>query len=766
LQHISDFGAYSGYNDDMASNNSDISAMTDRIARLERRLKRSETARREAEDLLLSKSRELTEARQKLTDTEERMFARLERETQTLLRAQYLAEVATFQFDRNGQIISSRNLRDVIGSAVEIHSTQQILDMLHPLEALPVDALTKHIQSGGYVDKQSVGDIRFLDHQGETRWLRWNISQTSGDDDGDIMSYGAVRNITRERQSERRERALRVLGDRRLAKAEQLSDALQEKGNQLTQHIAELEAVGEALIVARKDADQANRSKSRFLAMMSHDIRTPLNAIMATFELLSVSITDPKQLELVQTASTSGDQLLFLLADIIQYARSDGWAIEPDIKTFDMRSLLESTVNGWRQLARKKSLPIILEAPDSLRTAIISDPVRLRQVTDNFLSNAIKYCQSGEINVDARIMTNADRATLKLSVKDQGPGIDAGRQRHIFSALDRAGRDENEAIEGTGLGLAICRRIAKALDGEVGMQPNTPMGCIFWFELPVKIATPSDIDAAQSEILQKPIQAVLSENIKILVAEDVAANRMMMGNILDNFHITYEFANDGVEAVKKAHSGQFDAILMDIAMPHMNGMDATRAIRKKMGAHQPLIFAVTAFSSPEEREAIIASGVDGIITKPITIKAIESVLQQITLQLGLSEPEIEATSEKVEGNVPIPDFERAEIIEKERVLDMFGGMEDGLKKQLIKAIETDLLDYFSQFESSIIGGDAASISRSHHALKGLCSGFGANALLAKLEHIREKPDAQTRKNLENARKSLNETVKALYQFRT
>ncbi len=754
----------------MASDNLDLDAAKQHIRRLERRLQRSETARQEAEGLLLSKSRDLTAARERLAEIEERTLARLEREKETLLRAQYLAQVATFQFDSVGNIITSSNLRDVLGAAKEVESIDQLVDMLHPLETLPVERLLSHVEAGGFVGDQTMRDTRFLDQDGETRWLRWNLSQTKessqSSDSENIITYGAVRNITQERQTERREKALRVISDRRLNQSEQLSEALHEKSGQLTQQIAELEAVGEALTAARTEADEANKSKSRFLAMMSHDIRTPLNAIMAIFELLMVSTSDQKQLELLQTASTSGDQLLFLLADIIQYARSDGWQVKPDIKTFQPRPFLETLVNSWRQLARKKSLQIQLVMAADLPDAIRTDPVRLRQIADNFLSNAIKYSHHGVISLNAEMKWDREEPHFLLSVYDEGPGIAEDQRSRIFQAFDRGGITIESGIEGTGLGLAICQRITKALGGSIGTESNAPTGSIFWIECPVTIGNTDELPAKKS-IADKG-SALFDEQyaLKILVAEDVAANQMVMGNMLTNFGVDYDFADDGPAAVEMAQSGSYDAIFMDISMPKMNGMDAARAIIKAMKQEAPMIFAVTAFSSAEERKAIIASGMDGIVSKPISSRTIESVLQQINNDGQAEHSVVNVPDDPVtiENNLPIPEFEDVGVIEISRLEDMFGGMEQNLQERLVQAVEADLKNYFSQFEDAVNATDGELIAKSHHALKGLCSGFGAHALLAKLEGIRENPGSNTSAKLDEAKANLEETLLALQQF--
>ena len=754
----------------MTTHATDLDEYQKHIRQLERKLRRSNSARREAEDLLHSKSRELAAARQDLAEIEERTMVRLEREKQTLIRAQYLAQVAIFQYDSDGLIVSSNNLKEVLGAAKDIVSIKQLIDMLHPLETMPVEAVLKHVQSGSYVDDQTMRDTRFLDHYGETRWLRWNISQNmekSGPgEEAKVMTFGAVRNITQERQIERREKALRIISDRRLAQSEKLSKALHEKSSQLSERISELEALGIELNTARSEADEANKSKSRFLAMMSHDIRTPLNAIMAIFELLNASTSDPKQLELLRTASESGEQLLFLLADIILYARNDGWQVKPDIKAFRIQPFLENAVNSWRQLARKKSLPIQLVLAADLPEVIETDPVRLRQVIDNFLSNAIKYSEDGTISLNAEIKWGEERPRFQLSVYDEGTGIAEEKRGRIFQDFDRGGIHNVNDIEGSGLGLGICQRVTEALGGTIGVEPNVPHGSVFWIDYPVNIGDVSQLIEHSGADLATQQYFDRQYDLAILVAEDVKANQLVIGNMLANFGVRYDFADDGEAAVKKSVKGQYDAIFMDISMPKLNGMEATKAIIDAMGQNAPMIFAVTAFSSPDERDAIIASGMDGIVTKPISARAIEAVLRQIDSHGNIMAPlnVVKTNQTTIEDNLPIPDFEKVGVIETSRLDDMFGGMDKELQSRLLTAIESDLQNYFAQFEDAITKADKDNIAKTHHALKGLCSGFGAHALLAKLEAIRENPQSGTSAKLAEARESLQFTVQALHQF--
>ncbi len=716
------------------SDRSPLNAKSDREKLLERRLARSEAAREEAEQLLHTKSRSLAAAQQLLQQKEAQLLEQVNRQTLSLISAQTLAKVATFHGDESQRFTGSENFADVVGSKTTVTSFDQFAKMVHPLDRDEAIQMLLSAEKGELVDKQVVGDFRFLDHDGKTRWLRWAVTQNLSAKGAGFYGYGAVRDITEERQAERQEQLMLKLSERRAKQLEKVSEDLRnartdekKKSEQLEQRVIEMEMMSAELDDARANAVAADKSKSRFLAMMSHDIRTPLNAILATLELLSISDLDADQAKKVELAHQSSDQLLFLLADIIEIARTDGWKLELDLSEFHLPQLVEQAAETWRPLAAKKSLIVSTEISPQSNDFLITDRTRVRQVIDNFVSNAIKYSSDGNIHIAAKTFTDPTGPSVEFVVSDTGSGISKDIQTRLFDDFDR-GNVDSDLIEGTGLGLSICKRIAKAMDGEIGVESEIGKGSKFWIKLPVTIG---DGSQTAEDRLQKP--NITEFNIddrapKLLVAEDVEANQIVLVSLLENLGCEAIVVNDGSKVIDALDAEAFDGIFMDVWMP-TNGMEATKQVRANQKHNMIPIFGVTAFAADEERAAILASGMDGVIAKPINISGLTYALEQICGTKG------SVTDDHLDGSVP--DLSNPEYIDTEKFREQLTAVPIDRRELLIEAVGADIGKWCDKFQRSWVAKDQEGVSAAHHALRGICNGFGAYSLLEKLESIRQ-----------------------------
>ncbi|MEP2987847.1 MAG: ATP-binding protein [Parasphingorhabdus sp.] len=717
-----------------SSNRSCSDAKSDRAKLLERRLARSEAAREEAEQLLHTKSRSLAAAQELLQQKETQLLEQVNRQTLSLITAQTLAKVATFHGDESQRFTGSENFAEVVGSKTPVTSFDQFAKMVHPLDREEALKMLLSAEKGELVDKQVVGDFRFLGHDGKTRWLRWAVTQHQSTIGAGFFGYGAIRDITEERQAERQEQLLLKLSERRARQLEKISEDLgnaradeKKKSEQLEQRVIEMEMMSAELDDARAKAVAADRSKSRFLAMMSHDIRTPLNAILATLELLSITDLDADQAKKVELAHQSSDQLLFLLADIIEIARTDGWKLELELGEFHLPQLVEQAAETWRPLAAKKNLVISTEISPQSEDFLISDKTRVRQLIDNFVSNAIKYTSEGNIYISAKTMTDPTGPAIEFTVSDTGPGIPKDIQARLFDDLDR-GDVDSELIEGTGLGLSICKRIAKAMGGEIGVESEVDRGSKFWVRLPVTVG---DGSRASENRLQKPSisQFKIDDRApKLLVAEDVEANQIVLASLLENLGCESVIVDDGSKVLGALESESFDGIFMDVWMP-TNGMEATKQVRANTKYQEIPIFGVTAFAADEERAAILASGMDGVIAKPINIAGLTYALEQIC---GSERSTID---EHADGTVP--DLSNPEYIDVEKFREQLLAVPLERREILIGAVVSDIETWSKKFQRSWVAKDKEGVSAAHHALRGICDGFGAYSLLEKLESIRQ-----------------------------
>ncbi|QLC25199.1 response regulator [Parasphingopyxis algicola] len=687
---------------------SDIDSMRKALALAERRLARSEAARIEAESILDSKSRSLVAMGDQLKQQEADLLKQVDRDTQMLVSAQKLAQVATLHVDADGRFVGSENLADIVGSRIPITNLQQMIAMIHPLEPAETMAVLMDTLKGGLIDKPSERDVRFLDHFGESRWLRWSITEHVEDYGFGYSAVGSVRNITADRKAEREQRTLRALGERRLKQLRKASFDLEE---------------------ARKKAVDADRSKSRFLAMMSHDIRTPMNALLATLELLSVSEVDADQREKLELALGSADQLLQLLADIIELARSEGWKIILDESDLDLEAFMRSTVRAWQPLARKKGQTVTLAMDPDLPEAIISDRTRLRQVLDNFISNAIKYTGAGWITVSAERLDGE----LQISVSDTGEGIPEAEHERLFEELERLDLPEGERPQGTGLGLSICRRIADAMDGTIGVNSKPGEGSQFWMRIPLKTGSKDRVIVREVFDGKGDTATIAGRPLNLLVAEDVEANRIVMASMLDKLNCTYEMASNGLEVLSLLPKGNFDAILMDVSMPQMDGMEATRHIRRNAGGKRILIYGVTAFAARDERLAILDSGMDGLLIKPVSLASLHNLLLQIVQTI---EPATvhKPPPENMDNGTDIGTAIRS--IDSGKLEEQLLSVPEEQRGTLGDAIQQDLTNWYERFGDAWRQGDDGALSRAHHALKGICRGFGAELLLDTLDRVK------------------------------
>jgi signal transduction histidine kinase/CheY-like chemotaxis protein len=372
-----------------------------------------------------------------------------------------------------------------------------------------------------------------------------------------------------------------------------------------------------ALAVARSSklaAESANRAKAEFLANMTHELRTPLNAIVGFSGVLKgdsdLSGRHARQIELIFDASQA---LLRVVNDVLDFSRLEAGSIELEAHPFDPGKLAESTASLLSGMAAAKGLVLSVFA-DGDERALLGDSARLRQVLLNFLSNAIKFTARGEIQVKVSQRPAGDRCRLRVEVKDSGIGVPADQIDTIFGRFTQADASVSRQYGGTGLGLAISKRIIEALGGQIGVVSQPGGGSTFWFEVSMPIVEEGGgIERGGAE----PI--AIEQTLRLLVVDDNAVNRELICTLLAPFDLVIETANDGVEAVEAASRSPFDLILMDVQMPNMDGLTATRRIRcgAATGAPRVPIIAMTANVLPEQVARCLEAGMDDHLGKPI-----------------------------------------------------------------------------------------------------------------------------------------------------
>ncbi|MBL0312756.1 MAG: PAS domain S-box protein [Holophagaceae bacterium] len=510
----------------------------------------------------------------------------------------------------------------------------------------------------------------------------------------------------------------------------ELESKVEERTATLTTTVATMKVLENELLKREADARGASEAKSTFLASMSHELRTPLIGVTGMLEILGQTQLDAEQRQIAAVIRESSQSLLQIIGDILDFSKIEANKLELSPHTFSVRDLVESISQIFQSAVSAKGLDLITQVDPELAAAHWADALRIRQILNNFLSNAVKFTERGSINLRVRLLkSQAGHESMAFEVQDSGIGVSDENQAKLFEPFTQAETSTTRRFGGTGLGLVISRRLAELMGGTLAMKSSLGRGTTITLSVDLPVGNVQDIvrtdvSASSNRVptrLAPSIEEAIRERSLVLMAEDHPTNRTVLTQQVRRAGYAMEVAEDGQEAFEKWQSGRYAVILTDLHMPRMDGYRLTQAVReweREHGLERTPILALTANAMGGEAERCIDLGMDDYLIKPVTIPLLASKLHKwmphVKLDLG-PDPDSIKPSESLPA------------LDSRVLMDLCGNDDAAAKEILDDFIATAKAD-FAMLQDAVQQNDKPSVIRQAHRLKGSSAMIGARYL--------------------------------------